>query len=70
MAGAKADAVSFSPVVEDPGASIPVPSSIAAGIEWQNRPGSRCVWSQRAQLAEQSGCVTSRQRTTWRPIRR
>jgi hypothetical protein len=51
MAGAEADAVPFSLVVEDPGASIPVPSSIEAGIGLQNRPGSRCVWSQRAQLA-------------------
>ena len=64
MAGAKADAVPFSLVVEAPGASIPVPSSFEAGIGLQNRPGPRCVWSQRAQLAEQSGCVTSRQRTT------
>ena len=60
MAGAKADAVPFWQVVEDPGASIPVPSSIEAGIGLQNRPGSRCVSSQRAQLAEQSGFVTSR----------
>ena len=51
MAGAKADAVPFSLVVEDPGASIPVPSVIEAGIGLQNRPGSRCVWSQRAHLA-------------------
>jgi hypothetical protein len=51
LRGAKADAVPFSLVVEDPGASIPVPSSIEARIGLQNRPGSRCVWSLRAQLA-------------------
>jgi hypothetical protein len=53
MAGAEAeaDAAPFSLVAEDPGASLPVPSSVEADIGLQNRPGSRCVWSQRAQFA-------------------
>ena len=47
-----------------PGVSIPMRASIEAGIGGYSWPGSRCEWSQRAQLVKQSGCVTSRQRTT------
>jgi hypothetical protein len=70
LRGAKADAVSFWQMMEDPRASIAVPASIDAGIGGAELARVVLRMAVASAIGRAAGCVTSRHRATQPPIRR